>query len=70
MKDTLDGQAQQLYGLVERARLCRREMSDEAERQSLPLTDPARPYGVLVIEATRLLEELERTTDVLGEHWE
>ncbi|MFF2183841.1 aromatic acid exporter family protein [Streptomyces sp. NPDC058155] len=64
------GQGQQLYGLVARARRRRREMTEEAEHRSLPLMDPTRPYGVLVVEATRLMEELEHTTDVLGEHWE
>ncbi|WP_455711959.1 hypothetical protein [Streptomyces decoyicus] len=33
-----------------------------------PLADPTRPYGVLVIDATRLMEEFQYTGDVLQHH--
>ncbi|MER7661520.1 MULTISPECIES: aromatic acid exporter family protein [unclassified Streptomyces] len=69
-EDALGRQAKQLHGLVDQAEGCRREVAEEAERQALPLMDPARPYGVLVVEATRLMEELRHTTDVLLEYAE
>ena len=43
-------------------------MSEQAEQDGLPLADPARPYGVLVVEATRLMEEFQHTSDVLQRH--
>lgn len=36
------------------------------EDRGLSLTDPTEPYGVLVVEATRLSEECRYTADVLG----
>lgn len=41
------------------------EVLGQADRQELPLTDPHRPFGVLVVEATRLLEELRYVADAL-----
>lgn len=67
-EESLGSQAHQLHRLAGRAQRCRREAAAEAERQSLPLTDPSRPYGALVVEATRLMEELRHTTDVLGKY--
>ncbi|MWA08313.1 hypothetical protein E5671_03800 [Streptomyces sp. BA2] len=60
--------AQQTQQLADRTRTAqerRREVAEEAEAQLLPLTDPARPYGVLVVEATRLMEEVQYTSDTL-----
>ncbi|MGW7079734.1 hypothetical protein [Streptomyces sp. NPDC054866] len=61
----LNGQAQQLAELTRDAQARRREVADEAEAQLLPLADPSRPYGVLVVEATRLMEEVQYTSDTL-----
>ncbi|MFD3511638.1 aromatic acid exporter family protein [Streptomyces sp. NPDC058657] len=67
-EDSLGEQTELLDRLVGEARRCRQEAADEAEHRSLPLTDPTRPYGVLVVEATRLTEELQHTSNVLREH--
>ncbi|MFJ4880537.1 aromatic acid exporter family protein [Streptomyces sp. NPDC088745] len=64
-EDRLPEQAEQLCGLAEKAQECRRALSEEASRQGLPLADPAHPYGVLVVEATRLMEECQNCCDVL-----
>ncbi|MFI5805952.1 hypothetical protein [Streptomyces sp. NPDC051561] len=67
-EDLLGEQTQTLGHLVTEARRRRREAAEEAEHRSLPLIDPTRPYGVLIVEATRLAEELQHTSDVLKEH--
>ncbi|KUF16376.1 FUSC family protein [Streptomyces silvensis] len=61
----LSRQTQNLDGLVRDAQTRRREVAEEAEAKTLPLADPARPYGALVIEATRLMEEVQYTNDTL-----
>ncbi|MGW0556749.1 hypothetical protein ACWDZ6_21530 [Streptomyces sp. NPDC002926] len=58
-------QTERLAGLAGDAQERRREVAGEAEAQSLPLADPTRPHGVLVIEATRLMEEVQYTSDTL-----
>lgn len=40
-------------------------LAEDAANGDLPLSDPTRPYGVLLIEATRLTEEFRHTADVL-----
>ncbi len=67
-EDKLNEQAPQLCRLADEAQKCRRRVSEQAEKDGLPLADPARPYGVLVIEATRLMEEFQYTCDVLQHH--
>ncbi|WP_432014110.1 FUSC family protein [Streptomyces cucumeris] len=67
-EDRLDEQAPRLCRLADEAQNCRRRVAEQAEEDGLPLTDPARPYGVLVIEATRLMEEFQYTCDVLRHH--
>ncbi|MFD5721517.1 aromatic acid exporter family protein [Streptomyces sp. NPDC127036] len=62
---TLPLEAARLDALASAAQRQRREVAREAESQRLPLTDPGRPYGVLVIEATRLMEEVQYTSDTL-----
>ncbi|MGW7269762.1 FUSC family protein [Streptomyces sp. NPDC054864] len=62
---TLSQQSQRLAGLAGDTQARRREVADEAEAQGLPLADATRPYGVLVIEATRLMEEVQYTSDTL-----
>ncbi|MFF7361620.1 aromatic acid exporter family protein [Streptomyces sp. NPDC008125] len=44
-----------------------REVVVEADARTLPLSDPGRPYGVLVVEATRLKEEVRYTCDTLSD---
>lgn len=67
-EDDLGRQTHELRQLAEKAQHCRRQVTEQAEQQALPLTDPTRPYGVLVIEATRLMEEFQHTCDVLEDH--
>ncbi|MFE2156993.1 aromatic acid exporter family protein [Streptomyces lydicus] len=64
-QDHLREQARQLCQLADTARQRCHEVTEQAERDALPLADPARPYGVLVVEATRLMEEFQHTCDVL-----
>ncbi|MFJ3950552.1 aromatic acid exporter family protein [Streptomyces libani] len=64
-EDHLADQAGELCRLAERAQRYRRQVTDQAESDGLPLADPARPYGVLVVEAIRLMEEFQHTSDVL-----
>lgn len=61
----LRNQAARLCELAEDAQEQRRTVAERAERDELPLADPTRPYGVLVIEATRLTEEFQNTCDIL-----
>ncbi|MFD7507185.1 aromatic acid exporter family protein [Streptomyces sp. NPDC059850] len=64
----LRDQAARLCELAEEMQEQRRTVTEQAERDGLPLGDPTRPYGVLVIEATRLTEEFQYTCDVLQTH--
>ncbi|WP_030672177.1 aromatic acid exporter family protein [Streptomyces rimosus] len=64
-EDTLADQARDLCQLADEAQQCCRRVTDQAEQDGLPLTDPAYPYGVLVVEATRLMDEFQYTCDVL-----
>lgn len=61
----LGRQTEILGGLVRDAQTRRREVAEAAGAQSLPLADPTWPYGALVIEATRLMEEIQYTSDTL-----
>lgn len=67
-EDTLTEQARQLCRLADESQGCCRKVTDRANRAGLPLTDPARPYGVLVVESTRLMEEFQHACDVLQRH--
>ncbi|MET7506888.1 aromatic acid exporter family protein [Streptomyces albidoflavus] len=57
------GRLDEAAGSLER---CRGEVVRATEERGLSLTDPTEPYGVLVVEATRLSEECRYTADVLG----
>ncbi|MET7937802.1 aromatic acid exporter family protein [Streptomyces sp. NPDC005322] len=61
----LRDQAARLCELTEEAQRQRRTVAEQAEHDELPLADPTRPYGALVIEATRLTEEYQNTCDIL-----
>ncbi|WP_432142826.1 hypothetical protein [Streptomyces sp. bgisy084] len=67
-EDRLGDQAPELCQLADEVQGYRRRLAEEAERGELPLADPGRPYGVLVIEAARLMEEFQYTCDVLRHH--
>ncbi|MFH8410247.1 aromatic acid exporter family protein [Streptomyces sp. NPDC018019] len=64
-EDTLADQTDELCRLADQAQRCCRQVTDQAEQDGLPLTNPAYPYGVLVVEATRLMDEFRYTCDVL-----
>ncbi|MFI2783642.1 aromatic acid exporter family protein [Streptomyces sp. ALB3] len=64
---TLLPQAKRLERLAGEAEVRRDEVVEETRRLSLSLADPSAPYGMLVTEATRLLEEFQYTGQVLLE---
>ncbi|MEU8998355.1 aromatic acid exporter family protein [Streptomyces caniferus] len=64
-EDHLHDQARQLCRLADTAQERCRRVTEEAEQAELPLADPALPYGVLVVESTRLMDEFQHTCDVL-----
>ncbi|MGW8635023.1 hypothetical protein [Streptomyces sp. NPDC055793] len=64
-EEELSRQTVNVEGLVRDAQVRRREIAEDAETQCLPLADPTRPYGALVVEATRLMEEIQYTSDTL-----
>ncbi|WP_327379886.1 MULTISPECIES: FUSC family protein [unclassified Streptomyces] len=62
---TLLPQAKRLERLTDEAEARRDQVVEETRRLSLSLADPSAPYGILVTEATRLLEEFRYTSQVL-----
>ncbi|HWU06826.1 MAG TPA: aromatic acid exporter family protein [Streptomyces sp.] len=64
---TLLAQAKRLERLTGETEARRDEVIEETRRLSLALADPSAPYGILVTEATRLLEEFQYTCEVLLE---
>ncbi|MFC9502940.1 aromatic acid exporter family protein [Streptomyces sp. NPDC057002] len=64
-EDRLRDQAHQLCEAAAEAQRCRDRLEDDARAGSLPLSDPAQPYGILMAEATRLTDEFQHTCDVL-----
>ncbi|MER5554191.1 aromatic acid exporter family protein [Streptomyces sp. NPDC002793] len=62
---TLLPQAKRLERLTDEAEARRDEVVEETRRLSVSLADPSAPYGILVTEATRLLEEFRYTCQVL-----
>ncbi|MFI1675806.1 MULTISPECIES: FUSC family protein [unclassified Streptomyces] len=63
--DKLSDQAQEMCGLAGTAQEALQKVLDVAQEYGLPLADASRPYGVLIVEATRLMEEFQNTCDVL-----
>lgn len=55
-----------LRELVERTEECRRKLEAGAEQSGLPLADHSRPYGVLLLEATRIAEEFSYAWEILN----
>ncbi|MFD5137736.1 aromatic acid exporter family protein [Streptomyces sp. NPDC058378] len=64
---TLLPQAKRLARLTDDAEARRDDVVEETRERSLSLADPSMPYGILVTEATRLLEEFRYTSRVLLE---
>ncbi|GHE35720.1 hypothetical protein GCM10018785_01720 [Streptomyces longispororuber] len=67
-EDALHRQSRELCELVQEAHERRRRLTGRAEEAGLPLGDPGLPYGVLLVEAARLMDELQNVCDVL-EHY-
>ncbi|MFH8987943.1 aromatic acid exporter family protein [Streptomyces sp. NPDC017940] len=63
--DTLTEQAEEMRGRAASAQEALQKVLNAAGEYELPLADASRPYGVLVVEATRLMEEFQHTCDVL-----
>lgn len=64
-EDRLHEQAPELCEAAEEAQRSRTRLVETAEENSLPMGDPTRPYGILLGEATRLMDECQYTCDVL-----
>ncbi|MBY8883558.1 hypothetical protein K7472_01690 [Streptomyces sp. PTM05] len=64
-EDALAAQSSRLVDLADRAGAERRRVAEQADADHLPLSDPDRPYGILVVEASRIMEELRNTCDAL-----
>lgn len=63
--DVLPDQAEEAFLLAGTAQEKLQAVLQEAQEAGLPLADRSRPYGVLVVEATRLMEEFQFTCDAL-----
>lgn len=66
-EDRLTKQAEDLCRAGDEAQRLRERLVEDAERGGVPLGDPTRPYGVLLVEITRLTDEFRYTSDVLIE---
>lgn len=65
--DRIVDQTERLDTAAREAEHLSRGLAEDAVHGDLPLSDPTRPYGVLLVEATRLTEEFRHTTDVFHE---
>jgi len=65
-EDRLPRQAADLAAATEDAERARAHLAESAGHDGVPLGDPTRPYGVLLVEATRLTEEFRHTSEVLN----
>jgi hypothetical protein len=64
-EERLPQQSQQLCTYTEEAQEAHKRLADFAQNSALPLADPSEPYGILIGEATRLMDEIQHTCDVL-----
>jgi len=64
-EDRLPEQVPELRAAAERGQDARTRLAEEADAGSLPVGDPSEPYGILLAEAVRLMEEVQYTCDVL-----
>ncbi|WP_432097564.1 FUSC family protein [Streptomyces sp. bgisy100] len=64
-EDRLTDQARELCEAADQAQERRTRLVEDAEGSDLPLGDPSRPFGILMVEATRLMDEMQHTCDVL-----
>lgn len=65
-EDSLDEQRRELDTAVEELKQARGRLAEAAESgSSLPVSDPSEPFGILLAEAVRLLDEVEYARDVM-----
>lgn len=61
----LPHQARELCEAAEAAQHKRVQLIERTRSTSLPLSDPSRPYGILLAEATRLMDEAQYSCDAV-----
>lgn len=64
-EDRLVEQAERLSSLTQRSGHCENRLSERAEDIKLIITDRTSPYGILLVEVSRLQEEFEYTAELL-----
>ncbi|GAB3481366.1 hypothetical protein GCM10027440_20930 [Nocardiopsis coralliicola] len=64
-ENRLEKQAKDLCSAAETAKSAHQDLCAHAEENSLPLADHSRPYGILMAEANRLMDDFQYTCDVL-----
>ena len=64
-EDRLQDQAQELSEATAEAQRCHDRLREDAQAGSVPLSDPSQPYGILLAEAARLMDEFQYTSEVL-----
>ncbi|NSC20166.1 hypothetical protein FM076_02645 [Streptomyces albus subsp. chlorinus] len=64
-EETLPAQARELGRAARAAQEQRARLVERTRETSLPLGDPTRPYGILLAEAARLMDEAQHSCDVL-----
>lgn len=64
-EDHLHEQTLELYSAAQEAQEHRNLLAEDAENSSLPLSDPSQPYGILLAEAVRLMDEIQHTYEAL-----
>lgn len=65
-EDRLSEQAGELCAAAGDAERARDRLAEAGGRDDVPLDDPARPYGLLLVEATRLTEEFRHTAEAVN----
>lgn len=66
-EDRLDEKAAELRSATEEAQRQRDGLVEMIEDSALPTADPSHPYGILLAEATRLVDEAQHLRSMLGE---
>lgn len=64
-EERIADQAPELCSAAETAQQNRSRLEQDTEDSGLPVADPSAPYGILLAEAVRLMDELQHTCDVL-----
>lgn len=66
-EDRLDEQASELRSATEEAQRRRDTLVEVVEDSALPTADPSHPYGILLAEATRMVDEAQHLRSMLGD---